>query len=96
MTPFDIAVLGWLGLTNAVVFTQFAYDKLQAEDRGRGGRRRISEFRLVLWSALGGWPAGLVAMLFFRHKTAKISFQIKFAIAFLVWGALVYAYWRAT
>ncbi len=42
-------------------------------------------------SALGGWPGGLAGMLPFHHKTAKTSFKLKFAAAFLVWAGLSYA-----
>lgn len=50
----------------------------------------------TLWwiSALGGWPGGLLAILLFRHKSAKGSFQLKFAAAFLVWVALLGGAWR--
>jgi uncharacterized membrane protein YsdA (DUF1294 family) len=30
----------------------------------------------------------------FRHKSAKGSFQLKFAAAFFLWAGLVYAAWR--
>jgi uncharacterized membrane protein YsdA (DUF1294 family) len=30
-------------------------------------------------------------MLLFRHKTAKLSFKLKYALAFVVWAGLVYA-----
>ena len=44
-------------------------------------------------NAMGGWPGALLGMLAFRHKTKKVSFQIKFAFMFVVWAALVYACW---
>ena len=40
---------------------------------------------------MGGWPGGLAGMLPFHHKTAKTSFKLKFAAAFLVWAGLLYA-----
>jgi uncharacterized membrane protein YsdA (DUF1294 family) len=30
-------------------------------------------------------------MLLFRHKTAKLSFKLKYALAFVVWAGLIYA-----
>ncbi|MBP9900213.1 MAG: DUF1294 domain-containing protein [Verrucomicrobia bacterium] len=88
MPTFDQFFLAWLGLTRVLAFLLFGYDKLLA---GRS-ERRVSEFQHVLVSALGGWLGGLFAMLVFRHKTAKRSFQLKYAASFLVWGGLLYAW----
>ena len=87
MQTIDHILLAWFGLTSVLTFLLFGYDKFSA---GRSGRR-VSEFQLVLLSALGGWLGGLLAMLVFRHKTAKRSFQLKYAASFLVWGGLIYA-----
>jgi uncharacterized membrane protein YsdA (DUF1294 family) len=84
------AAAGWLPLSSAWAFLLFGFDKWRAN---RGGRR-ISEAALCWVSALGGWPGGLLGMLVFHHKSAKGSFQLKFAAAFLVWAGLVYAAWR--
>ncbi len=81
-------LLFWLVLTNALAFLLFAWDKFRA---GGSARSRISELSLVAIGAIGGWPGGLVAMLLFRHKTAKLSFQLKYALAFVVWAGLLYA-----
>lgn len=81
-------LLFWLGLTNVVAFLLFAWDKFKA---GGSGRDRISEFNLATIGAVGGWPGGLLAMLLFRHKTAKLSFKLKYALAFVVWTGLIYA-----
>ncbi len=80
-------LLLWLVLTNVLAFLLFAWDKFRS---GGPGRNRISEFNLVAIGALGGWPGGLLAMLLFRHKTAKVSFQLKYAVAFVVWAGLIY------
>jgi uncharacterized membrane protein YsdA (DUF1294 family) len=77
---------GWLLLASGWTFILFGFDKWQA---GRGGRR-IAEFSLCLASALGGWPGGMLGLMIFRHKSAKGSFQLKFAAAFFVWAALVF------
>ena len=81
-------LLLWLVLTNLLAVLLFAWDKFRA---GGSGRNRISEFNLVAIGAIGGWPGGLLAMLLFRHKTGKLSFQLKYALAFVVWASLVYA-----
>lgn len=81
-------LLFWLALTNVVAFLLFAWDKFKA---GGSGGNRISEFNLTAIGVVGGWPAGLLAMLLFRHKTAKLSFKLKYALAFVVWAGLIYA-----
>lgn len=81
-------LLLWLVLTNVGAFLLFGWDKLRA---GKPGRNRVSEFNLAAIGAVGGWPGGLIAMLFFRHKTAKPSFQIKYGLAFVIWAAVLYA-----
>lgn len=87
MQTFDQILLAWVGLTTVLAFLLFGYDKFSA---GRSGGRG-SEFQLVLLAALGGWLGGLLALLVFRHKTAKRSFQLKYAASGLVWGGLLYA-----
>lgn len=92
MNPTDRQLLFafWLGGTSAAAFLLFGFDKWRA---GRKGGR-VAESTLCLVSALGGWPGGLLAILLFRHKSAKGSFQLKFAAAFVVWVALLWAAWR--
>ena len=79
------ALLLWTGALSAWAFVLFGFDKWRA---GRGGAR-IAEASLFWVSALGGWPGGLLGMIVFRHKSAKGSFQLKFAAAFFVWAGLV-------
>ena len=81
-------LLFWVVLTNVVAFLLFAWDKFKA---GGPGGNRISEFNLAAIGAIGGWPGGLLAMLLFRHKTAKLSFKLKYAAGFVVWAGLIYA-----
>ena len=71
-----------------MAFLLFAWDKFRS---GGPGRNRISEFNLAAIGALGGWPGGLLAMLLFRHKTAKLSFKLKYGLALVLWVGLVYA-----
>jgi uncharacterized membrane protein YsdA (DUF1294 family) len=91
MKPLDQLVLAWVGLTSAAAFALFGFDKLRAK---QPGRRRISEYHLVLAGALGGWLGGLGGLLFFRHKTAKLSFMLKYAVGFVVWAGLIYLWYR--
>lgn len=61
-------------IINIFVFFQTAYDKRQAIK----GRRRISEQSLLTFVFLGGTIGASLAMLIFRHKTAKFSYLWKF------------------
>lgn len=77
--------VGWLGLASGVTLALFGYDKWRSR---REGSHRISESTLLAASALGGWPGGLLAILVFRHKSAKPSFLMKFFVALLVFAGL--------
>ena|ERR1700690_1092530 len=87
----DQWLLAWVGITSAWAFVLFGFDKWCA---GRTGRRRVAESSLCLISALGGWPGGLLAIVFFRHKSSKPSFLFKFTLALIVWAALVAGAWE--
>ena len=76
---------GWLILSGLWAFVLFGFDKWRA---GRGGRR-VSESALWWTCALGGWLGGFAGLVLFRHKSAKASFQLKFAAAFFVWAGLL-------
>lgn len=82
---------GWFATLTVVAFLAFGYDKWRARREGE----RVSEARLLWLSALGGWLGGLLGMMIFRHKTAKGSFKLKFAIALLPAAAGLWArfYW---
>jgi uncharacterized membrane protein YsdA (DUF1294 family) len=92
MKPIDQLLLAWVAVFSAWDFLLFGFDKGRA---GRSGARRIPESSLLLASALGGWPGGLLAIVLFRHKSAKPSFLFKFTFAFFIWAALVAGVWKA-
>lgn len=50
------------------------YDKYLAKNN----QRRISEKALLTSALIGGSIGSGLGMLYFRHKTAKTSYQIKF------------------
>jgi uncharacterized membrane protein YsdA (DUF1294 family) len=75
---------------NAVSFAAFGFDKWRAAKSGR----RISESTLALLGASGGWPAGVIAMNLFRHKTAKWTFKLKYGLALLPFAAELWAWWH--
>lgn len=64
----------WTALASVVTAALYAWDKRASIKK----RQRISERTLLTWSALGGWPGGLVASRWLRHKTQKVSYRIKF------------------
>ncbi len=86
----QLLLAGWLGLASLAAFLLFGYDKWQAGRRGG----RVAES--VLWwvCAIGGWPGGLLGMGVFRHKSAKRTFQLKFAAALVIWLVLLCVAWR--
>ncbi|MRW83968.1 DUF1294 domain-containing protein [Pseudoduganella sp. FT26W] len=75
------------GVASVACFIAYALDKSAAVDR----RQRISERTLLLLGLFCGWPGGLLAQQLLRHKSSKISFQIKFGLTVLLNVALVLA-----
>lgn len=73
-------------IVNILLFILAGYDKYLA----RKNKRRIPENTLFFIEAIGGTIGLLIAMLFFRHKTSKPSFIIKFGIILLLQIVLVY------
>jgi uncharacterized membrane protein YsdA (DUF1294 family) len=90
MSRWDLIALAWCGGGSVVALLAFGYDKWRA---GRSGQR-VSEFTLVLFGVLGGWPGGLLGMNLFRHKTAKWTFKLKYAHALIPFAAEVWAWWH--
>jgi len=85
-----VAGVGWLFLngkitssfmllylaTSLIAFILYAIDKYQSTTNGQ----RIPENTLNLIALLGGWPGGIVAQEFLRHKSKKKSFRSTFFI----------------
>ncbi len=69
-----------LAIVSPVSFLAYGWDKRQAKKNGR----RVPEKTLHSIDAVGGWPGGFLAQQIFRHKTQKISFQIKFWLTVLM------------
>lgn len=59
---------------NVFAFGLIGYDKNLAKNN----QRRISEKALLTSALIGGSIGSGLGMLYFRHKTAKTSYQIKF------------------
>lgn len=71
---------------NFLTFIVAGYDKFQAQRH----RRRIPEITLLLLAFVGGTIGLLIGMLFFRHKTAKTTFIMKFCYIILVQIVIIY------
>ncbi len=71
--------VGWVvmvywSLISAVTFFFYRRDKKRAER----GEWRVPELVLQGLALAGGWPGGVLAQWFLRHKTNKIIFQLVF------------------
>lgn len=75
---------------NILSFIYYGIDKKMAIAK----KWRISERTLFYISFLGGCLGSLIGMLVFRHKTKKIKFYIWHIIMIIMWGYLLYKYWR--
>ncbi|KAH8649302.1 hypothetical protein BX600DRAFT_474887 [Xylariales sp. PMI_506] len=65
-------------------FLLYGYDKHRATNSGW----RVREVMLHSLDFVGGWPGGMLAQGFFRHKTRKTSFQIVFWATVLLHDSL--------
>jgi len=72
-------------LASVVTAALYWIDKSAA----RAGRYRIPEKTLLLGCLLGGWPGGLWAAKTFRHKTQKVSYRLRLAVAIMIHLAAV-------
>lgn len=61
-------------ILSATAFAMYWHDKQQAIQHGA----RIPESALLAVGQFGGWPGAWLAQRFLRHKSSKLSFQIKF------------------
>jgi len=85
----DRFALVWFAGFSTVSFLVFGFDKWKSSHN----RWRVPESSLVWLGLLGGWPGGWLGMVLFRHKSAKRSFQFKYALALIPFAAEVWA-WR--
>ena len=90
MRNFDSFAAVWFVAINTAAFLAFGFDKWRAHRSGR----RIPESFLLLSGAIGGWPGGLLGMNLFRHKTAKWSFKLKYALVLLPFAAEIWAFFH--
>ncbi len=86
--PLNILPLFLYLLMSLIAYILYARDKYSALK----SQWRIPENTLHAVEALGGWPGALIAQFSFRHKSAKLPYQILFwtivtshLIAWLLW-----------
>ncbi len=63
------------------MFLLYRSDKRRAE----AGGWRIPESTLHLGELMGGWPGAFLAQRYYRHKTAKLPYQIGFWMIVLLY-----------
>lgn len=93
-----IGVSGWVAAyylaISLVTFIAYAVDKRAAVTGGE----RTRETALQTAALLGGWPGGVLAQQFVRHKNRKPSFQLVFWLAafanVLVFVALTFGWYH--
>jgi uncharacterized membrane protein YsdA (DUF1294 family) len=92
LSTFDTLAAVWFGTLNAACFLAFGCDKWKASR----SHWRVPENSLLLLALLGGWLGGWLGMKVFQHKTAKRSFQFKYALAVIPFAAEVWGWlhWR--
>lgn len=80
------------GIASVVCFLFYAADKSAA----RAGRWRVPERTLLMLGLCCGWPGGMVAQRWLRHKSVKASFRWRFWVTVFLnvaaLGALVFLY----
>jgi uncharacterized membrane protein YsdA (DUF1294 family)/cold shock CspA family protein len=87
LSGIPTALLSALAVMNLLAFGAYWLDKRAA----RAGAQRTPENHLHLFALLGGWPAGLIAQRWLRHKSLKQPFQALFWITVVVNFALLIA-----
>jgi uncharacterized membrane protein YsdA (DUF1294 family) len=69
-------LIGYVIAISTATFFVYRHDKLSA----LSGGWRTPEATLHFLELSGGWPGAFIAQRYFRHKTAKRSFQVSFWI----------------
>ncbi len=75
--------VGVYALMSVATLVAYVRDKGAA----RAGRRRTPETWLHGLEFLGGWPGALVGQQLFRHKNAKVGYQVVFWLIVMVHAA---------
>ena len=78
-------LLIWLGVTGALAFILFGWDKLLAKRH----RRRVPEAALLGCALMGGSAGAVLGMALFHHKTRKPPFPLFVPLCLLGHAALL-------
>ena len=78
-------LLIWLGVTSALAFLLFGWDKLMAKTH----RRRVPEAALLACAFMGGSTGAVLGMALFHHKTRKPLFRRFIPLCLFVHAALL-------
>jgi uncharacterized membrane protein YsdA (DUF1294 family) len=78
----------WLTGVNTATALAYAYDKVTAGS----GRTRVPERVLRMLALAGATPAAYISIRLLRHKTAKVSFQLRFWLIAAAQAVLVAGY----
>ena len=78
-------LLIWLGVTSAMAFVLFGWDKAMAKLK----RRRVPEAALLGCALLGGSAGAALGMALFHHKTRKPLFRRFVPFCALIHAALL-------
>jgi len=76
MTNVLIVYAGVSLVVSVVTVLIYAWDKRRA----RNGGWRVAERTLHGMELLGGWPGGVLARRWLRHKSVKRSFRVRSAV----------------
>ena len=74
-----------VAFVSTITFGVFAIDKLRA----KRDVRRVSEFNLMMLSAIGGAVGGMLAMTFLRHKSQRPHFAFGLPTIAFVHGVII-------
>ncbi len=77
-------------ILSVISFSLYGIDKWKA----KSSKERIPEASLHMIDAFGGWPGGLTGQKFFRHKTVKLSYQIKYWLTVVFNLICIYVVYR--
>ena len=84
------AILIYLAVVSLIAVILTVSDKLRAIRH----RYRISEFTLMLFSALGGSIAMLLTMLLIHHKTRHIKFMVGIPVIIILQLVIAFVIWK--
>lgn len=77
----------YLIIINIISFLLYGYDKSMAIK----GKRRISEYHLLIFSLFGGCIGSIIGMKVFHHKTKKIKFWILNILFTFLWIIYIFS-----